>query len=84
MFYPCSQMQILEKQSGREIALEPWYRIDSEQKTLWDFWLDLGVVPPFEKGDSYIEGLKLEVTCDSGIYISELRFDDKGVARRCA
>jgi hypothetical protein len=84
MFHPCSQMRILEKHTDREIVLEPWYRIDSKQKTLWDLRLDLGVVPPFEKGDSYIEGLEIEFTCDSGIYIGKLRFDDKGVRRRCS
>jgi hypothetical protein len=66
--FPCPQLRIKESDTSRSVELQPWYRVDPKQKTLWDLWIDLSVNPPFPTGDSLIDHVEIWAICDTGEY----------------
>lgn len=74
--YPSQEMRLVDQGSSRNISLDPWYRINSNEKLLWDLWIDLSVESSNLNEISYLEKLELLFVCDNGKQLEEIRLID--------
>lgn len=83
MIYPDPSFLITEASTSQPAIIEPWHQINHGEKILWDLSLDLQVVPPFSSGESHIDKVLIELSCDTGRFVGSLDFSDKALKWKC-
>lgn len=83
LVYPDSNLRIIETLTNKMVLIESWYRINNNEKILWDLWVNLEVVPPFRAGESHIDKVLLELSFDIGKFNCLLDFSNKAIQWRC-